>query len=106
MANKTIKELIEEIRRILEDRNYCVYMLINFNKEEIYFGVTNNYHNRIYQHIIGEVKTTNHWNFRNENTKAEIIAQGLSKEEASKMAHNLEKRKKVNGFKILQTGGI
>jgi len=91
-----------------QKKNYSVYCLINHTKKAIYFGVTNNFINRIQKHINNEVKATKYWVFDKNDIDKIIIERELTQKKASELAHVLEKQK-FKGFedyKVIQTAGI
>ena len=101
------EELLRRIEAALQDKqDYCVYMLINRTKWEIYLGVAINPDNRYKDHTNGEVEATKHWDFSADQVRTKTISCGHTQQEASKKAHGLEKVGKINGYKIIQTSGI
>ena len=100
---------LDLIKKILaeEKREYSVYALVNYTRKEIYFGISKQLNIRYFQHMFNSVDATSDWDFGNDNIERQIVRENLTKEEASDLAHRLEKTT-FNGFEnytIIQTGG-
>lgn len=100
-------ELVRILETIAEGKDYCVYMLLNDSKAEIYFGVTNDFAGRWQDHAGKSVESTAHWNATTDKIRYKIIASNLSQEEASRKAHLMEKIQQLfTQYKVIQTTGI
>lgn len=89
-----------------DSQDWCIYMLINDTKREIYFGVSKSPDARRQEHADGKVEATKHWKFTSDSIRTKTISCGHTQEDASKKAHALEKRSAPNGYKMIQTAGI
>lgn len=100
-------DLVRLIEAALQDKqDYCVYMLINDTKQEVYFGVAIHPDSRYQDHANGNVDATKHWSASSDRIRTKTISCGHTQEEASAKAHALEKLKAINGYTVIQTAGI
>lgn len=105
-AEMKFDELYDAVMAIFNGPNdYCVYMMINSEKMQIYFGVSNDCKNRYQKHAGGKVKATKDWDFKQDSIQYKIISCGHSQEVASKKAHGLEALEKLGEYEIIQTAG-
>ena len=102
------ERLARIVEAVLKNKgDYCVYMLLNDTKEEIYFGVSNDLQNRYQEHSKGYVDATKHWGFSTDRIRYNVITCGHTQEVASRKSHALEKTLvNINGYEVIQTAGI
>ncbi|NGP87562.1 GIY-YIG nuclease family protein [Fodinibius halophilus] len=94
----------------LFDSSYLVYKLINHSKEEIYYGITNDFDSRIDKHKNNDVVATKRWVFGKDDIDKKIIDTDLTKPKASDKAHehsngNLSDLLKYSSYEVIKTGG-
>jgi len=94
----------------LFDSSYIVYKLINHDRKEIYYGITNDFQKRLKAHQNNDVKATLDWVFKSQDIDQTIIDRNLIKTKASDKAHNLSNGSltdalRYSDYDVIDTGG-
>ena len=90
--------------------NYKVYRLTNHTKREVYHGVTKySAHERLdSSHCVGKTKALSHWDCERDDIHAETLADGMTQQQASAMAHDRERsycQRATSGYDCIKTSG-
>ncbi|HOY30256.1 MAG TPA: GIY-YIG nuclease family protein [Bacteroidales bacterium] len=87
-------------------QEWYVYRAINNSRKEVYHGVTIEPLYRIIDHCLGKTKALKHWNCEKDDLLVKIISVHKSHQDASAIAHDLEKKYRSNkGYKNIRTAG-
>jgi len=92
----------------VSNKRYDVYRLVNNTRKEIYHGIATDFLDRYYEHSMGNVKATSHWDFKTDNIEQFILLEDLEESEASEYAHAFEynPHKEYYGYKFIKTSGL
>lgn len=109
--NKRLAELLHIILsdiRQQSDAVWNVYILVNHNKKEIYFGVAMDVADRYQDHARKQTDALKHWNFSSDTIAEKVPHTGFTQEAASAKAHGYEQEYKdgIRGYTVIQTAGI
>ena len=80
-------------------QKWYVYQLVNRDLKEVYYGVSKDPIERWEAHCLGETKALLDWDCEEHNIKADLLHETDSQEEASDIAHALERQTPPPGWR-------
>lgn len=84
-----------------------VYELTNLTKREVYLGVTSRpVTERLKEHCVGTTKALTEWDCGRDQIEVRTVAWRKSREDASALAHELERKLAARGYPVIQTRGV